>query len=125
MSFDADISRFINKAGTNTEQVIRKIAIQCFSKVVLKSPVDTGRFRANWYASINYASNDVSNAVDKSGMKSIGNMQDTVAGFKLSDTSIYFSNNLPYAYRLEMGYSKQAPAGMARISVMETARQYA
>ena len=29
----------------------------------------------------------------------------------------YITNNLPYIMRLEFGYSKQAPAGMARITV--------
>jgi hypothetical protein len=30
---------------------------------------------------------------------------------------IYLTNSLPYARRLEYGWSKQAPAGMVRITV--------
>lgn len=37
---------------------------------------------------------------------------------KLGDT-YYITNDLPYAYRVETGYSTQAPAGMMRVSVIE------
>ena len=33
--------------------------------------------------------------------------------------TIYLVNNLPYAVRLEYGWSKQAPAGMVRITAAE------
>ncbi|MFS1538215.1 MAG: hypothetical protein ACL7BU_05405 [Candidatus Phlomobacter fragariae] len=33
--------------------------------------------------------------------------------------SVYFSNVVPYAYRLEIGHSKQAPNGMVRITAQE------
>ena len=40
-------------------------------------------------------------------------------GFASGDV-VYFVNGLPYAYRLENeGWSKQAPAGMIKISVTE------
>jgi hypothetical protein len=34
---------------------------------------------------------------------------------------IYLTNALPYARRLEYGWSKQAPSGMVRISAMRFA----
>jgi hypothetical protein len=124
MSFTADISRFIGKAEKSAEQAVRRISLDLLSRVILKSPVDTGRFRANWYASINYASNAVSNSVDKSGADSIRRGGSSINSYKLGDAAIYLTNNLPYAYRLETGYSKQAPSGMARLSVMEIASKY-
>jgi hypothetical protein len=33
----------------------------------------------------------------------------------------YITNNLPYAWRLEHGHSKQAPAGMVGLTVVEFA----
>ncbi|WP_265440044.1 hypothetical protein, partial [Aeromonas salmonicida] len=36
--------------------------------------------------------------------------------FKVGMNAIYFTNNVPYAYRLEMGHSKQAPNGMIAIT---------
>ncbi|NTX09022.1 hypothetical protein, partial [Myxococcus sp. CA040A] len=35
---------------------------------------------------------------------------------KLGDT-VYVTNNLPYARRLEFGHSAQAPRGMVRVTV--------
>lgn len=124
MSFTADISRFIGKTEKSAEQAVRKITLELLSKVVLKSPVDTGRFRSNWYASINYASKEVSASVDKSGTGTISRGNSTINSYRIGDAAIYLSNNLPYAYRLETGYSKQAPSGMARLSVMEIASKY-
>lgn len=124
MSFTADISRFIGKTEKSAEQAVRKISFELLNKVILKSPVDTGRFRANWYVSVNYVSKEVSSSVDKSGADSIRRGSLGINAYKLGDAAIYLSNNLPYAYRLEMGYSKQAPSGMARLSVMEIASKY-
>ena len=39
------------------EDVVRMATVELFSRVVLRSPVDTGRFRANWF--IGYGEPDV------------------------------------------------------------------
>lgn len=124
MTFEADISRFIGKTEKSIETGVRKISLELLSKVILKSPVDTGRFRGNWYASINYASSEVSASVDKTGTASINRGGLTINNYRIGDLAIYMTNNLPYAYRLETGYSQQAPSGMARLSVMEIASKY-
>lgn len=125
MSFSADISRFISKTEKSIETGVRKISLELFSKVILKSPVDTGRFRANWYASINMPSSMVTTMVDKTGTDSIRKAGSVAQSYKIGDAAIYLTNNLPYAHRLETGYSGQAPQGMARLSVMEIASKYA
>lgn len=44
----------------------------------------------------------------------VGNM--VLEQFKVGAKAIYFVNNVPYAYRLEVeGHSQQAPNGMIRI----------
>jgi hypothetical protein len=124
MSFTADISRFIGKTEKSAEQAVRVICMELFSKVVLKSPVDSGRFRGNWFPSINYVSNEITESFDKTGTATIKRGKSIIWQYKLGDAAIYLTNNLPYAYRLETGYSKQAPSGMARLSVMEIASKY-
>lgn len=125
MTFAVDISKFIDKAKGQEQVVVRKICLELFNKVILKSPVDTGRFRANWNAAINYPDNSVSNSLDKTGIGTIAKNNAIISNFNVNDSSIYLTNNLPYAQRLEYGYSKQAPQGMARLSVMEIASKYA
>lgn len=131
MSFELDISRFVKKANGNTETIVRRISLELFSKVVMKSPVDTGRFRGNWFLTVNTPSNQTLERFDAQpyGSQPSSNVfvdaQSKAKQWKMKDNAIYITNNLPYAERLEVGYSKQAPAGMARISVMEIAGQYA
>ena len=50
-TFALDLSKAIEKAKEQAELIIKKTTIQLFSGVIEKSPVDTGRFRANWNVS--------------------------------------------------------------------------
>lgn len=119
MTFALDLSKAIEKAKDHAELVARKITLELFSNVILKSPVDTGRFRANWNCSIGSADKSTSAATDKEGSGAIGRMRAEVTKFTLNGQSIFLSNSLPYAERLENGWSDQAPQGMVRLSVME------
>lgn len=119
-TFEADIARFVEKAKGNLDLVVRKIALDMFSRVVLKSPVDTGRFRGNWQVAIGSAPSGVLTLDDKSGRATISRIQAETLKLKAGDV-IYLVNNLPYARRLEHGWSKQAPAGMVGITVAEFA----
>lgn len=126
MSFTADISRFVEKANGNSDIVVRKIGLDLFGRVVRKTPVDTGRLRGNWFLTVNLPSSQyVESNLDKSGAKSISDAQSKIGLYNSGVNAIYITNNAPYAMRIETtGYSKQAPQGMARISVMEIAGKY-
>ncbi|MEL4885714.1 hypothetical protein N6P31_01290 [Pectobacterium betavasculorum] len=81
-----------------------------------------GRFRGNWQVSFDQKSEGETGRIDKSGNETIaaGNM--VIERFKVGMTAIYFCNNVPYAYPLEFGHSKQAPGGMVRITATEFQR---
>ncbi|SAI60858.1 hypothetical protein [Enterobacter bugandensis] len=81
-----------------------------------------GRFRGNWQVSFDAPTTDETGRVDKTGnlTKAAGNY--TLSLFKVGMKAIYFCNNVPYAYRLEMGHSSQAPGGMVRITAAELQR---
>lgn len=81
-----------------------------------------GRFRGNWQVSFDAPTTDETGRVDKTGnlTKAAGNY--TLSLFKVGMKAIYFCNNVPYAYRLEMGHSSQAPGGMVRITAAEFKR---
>lgn len=126
--FSDQIRSFTLKCGIITDQAVRKIVLDLFARVVMKSPVDTGMLRANWQIGIDsrpqgqLAGGSDSQASKASGIKAGGH--------------VYIVNNMPYAMTVELGlyknffkvptakvtaegFSKQAPAGMARISVAE------
>ncbi len=81
-----------------------------------------GRFRGNWQVSFDAPTIEENGRIDKTGdlTKAAGNY--TLSLFKVGMSSIYFCNNVPYAYPLEMGHSTQAPGGMVRITAAEFQR---
>lgn len=115
--FQVSLGSFRNNTFDRYNRLKRGVAIKLFSAVIRSSPVDTGRFRANWRCSVaspNLATDE--NASDKSGGKAIAAMQAVVLPSKAED-ELWLSNSLPYAIALEYGYSKQAPAGVVRLNV--------
>ncbi len=116
MSFALDVSKFVEKAKKNPETVMRQVSIKLFSAIIKASPVDTGRFRMNWMASGGTPAAGTTDATDKSGNIAIGNATSFV--LKAADWREFtLTNNLPYAQRLEYGWSQQAPAGVVRTNV--------
>lgn len=116
--FSLNISEWAKQTQSDIALVVRKTALDMFSRIVMRSPVDTGRFRNNWNVSIGKPVSDTNEGVDPSGGKAIGKIAAVSATYKLGDT-IWMSNGLPYAWRLETGWSKQAPAGMTGVTVQE------
>lgn len=121
MTFSVDVANWAEKAGKNIEQVKRGVALDMFSKVIVRSPVDTGRFRGNWQTTINGAASGELEKLDPSGQDAI-NRANAVIASASGDSDIYMVNNLPYAQRLEFGWSQQAPSGMVRVTVSEFER---
>ena len=114
--FSIDLTRW----GTSLEkeqapQFIRKIALELLKKVTMKSPVDTGRFRANWMVGIGGADETTTNSTVNDAMMRGSIVLTAYRALK----QIHISNNLPYAAALEHGHSQQAPLGVAEISVAE------
>ena len=116
-TFALDVRAFVEKTKKNNETVMRQVSLKLFSAIIKASPVDTGRFRMNWQAASGAApAVRVKNGVDPSGSKAIAQMASVVS----RDPNWYeftLTNNLPYAERLEYGWSKQAPTGIVRVNI--------
>ena len=126
--FALDVSKWVAKAKMAPERVVRSVTIKLWSAVIKGSPVDTGRFRGNWFASGGTPSSEVSQTMDKTGGATINNATQVVVG--IADwTNMTLTNNLPYAEVIEFGgypgdgpntvggFSKQAPQGCVRVNV--------
>lgn len=118
-TFALNLAKQIKAANDKAESIVKVTMIELFSRVIQKSPVDTGRFRANWNCSIGSPDLSTSQEIDHSGSGAISKATSTVVSYTLNGQSVFLTNNLPYADRLENGWSKQAPNGMVRLSVME------
>ncbi|AHG23465.1 hypothetical protein O197_49 [Edwardsiella phage eiAU-183] len=83
-----------------------------------------GRFRGNWQVSFNAPIDTAIDRIDKSGGATLAAGDAVLAGLNLDQVhSVWFCNNVPYARRLEFGWSNQAPNGIVRITAAE-ARRY-
>jgi hypothetical protein len=117
-NFALDIANFARKARINIDVAHRKICLDLLSSLIKKSPVDTGRFRGNWqvgYMRINGATDSPD---DKNGGAAIGRGLSVLSSISVGGV-VYLTNSLPYAIRLEYGWSKQAPNGMVRLTLIE------
>lgn len=111
------LDKLAAKAKSDVERVGRQATFALFDAVQQKSPVDTGRFRGNWQFGIGAVPNGTVEVDDKGGAQAQAEAAKALNA-KLGGV-IYYVNNLPYARRLEYGYSNQAPQGMVRLSVGE------
>lgn len=117
--FRTDIARIIAKDKEKLNVVVRKLCLELDKSMVLKSPVDTGRFKANWNVSFSLPDLSTSESTDKSGGATIAKAQSELQNVK-AGTKVYITNSLPYSYRLEyQGWSQQAPMGMVRVTLAE------
>ena len=117
MSFSKDLDKVTMNLKGYAEEMVRGTLFNLSASIIKASPVDTGRFRGNWQASLNAPKQGKLQRLDRTGGGAINDMSSVVMSLNMGQT-FYLTNNLPYARRLEYGYSKQAPSGMLRINVM-------
>lgn len=121
MSLTTDLQRIAQRNKVKMVKVAQNSLMRIGGAIVAKSPVDTGRFKNNWMAAYGAPDESTTNSFAKT---ELGEGRGAVVGrlkakLDLLDTGqfFYFTNSLPYAERLEYGWSQQAPGGMVRLSV--------
>ncbi len=108
-SFEADLRKFGVKSLDRVDRIRRASVLELFSLVIYATPVDTGRLRGNWQTTINTPASGTKDTTDANAA-----VAEAVANLGSLVDVVWFVNNLPYAERIEYGYSKQAPEGMVR-----------
>lgn len=119
-AFSTGISKASEAIIGDVNTFFRKTVFEIYNGIVIKSPVDTGRFKGNWNISsgaVNYTYND---SATSSPYGEPANIDISSAILRLDISKpAFISNGLPYSGRLETGYSKQAPSGMVDVTVVE------
>ena len=119
MSTSDDIRRVNAKMRDRADKIMRAVALEASRRIVMRTPVDTGRARGNWHASIGSPDLTVDmGKMDPGGGATIAVHQVVVANTRYGD-AFYIVNGVPYIRRLEFGSSRQAPAGMVGITARE------
>ena len=112
--FRASFGKRINKTQSKLKNVMSRVIVAIDAKLVEVSPVDTGRFKANWVlgnGAINTATNQSTTPANNEG---------AIMSIKFNGQTVYLSNSLPYAQRLDDGSSKQAPLGVISLALMQS-----
>lgn len=118
-SFTLNMTRWCNKAKGTTVLVVQKIAMETFKRVIYRSPVDTGRFRANWGCQVGSPYTQTVEIFDKDGRGTVVLAENVVKGWN-GQGVVYLCNNLSYGPALEyFSHSGQAPNGMIRVTAAE------
>lgn len=114
---ERQIESFSARAQEKALKIFKKSVIDLTSDIISDTPVDTGRLKNNWFPSVGAASEQTAEATANEA----GDRAESFANSELTlDKTFYFTNNLPYAFRIEFeGWSKnKAPQGMVRRNVV-------
>ena len=123
--FSLQLDRSISDMDEDINTVVQSIGMYCLRGVVMKSPVDTGRFRGNWIVTRTGPSAKTTQKTDKTGGPTIQKGVSNIEKYDYDKNNVLIiQNNLPYANRLENGYSSKAPNGMVALTVNEAAQRY-
>ncbi len=119
--FNAALTASEKKIKGDFKKFHQQVIAELFRRIVLRTPVDTGRARGNWQIELGGPAQGTLEVVDKSGdgtvLKEIAKLQD-IPPFSL----VHISNNLQYISYLEHDKrSPQHPEGMVEISLTEMA----
>ena len=127
----ANVTAFAQRAPKQAEKLIRANVIDLWSRVIRMTPVGNpdlwkkqsappgyvgGRLRGNWFATIGRPSSETTSSTNRKGAAA-GEAARVVSSSFLKDATYYLTNNLPYAERVENGWSTQAPSGMVKANV--------
>ncbi len=98
---------FAVQVVSDSEAHVKNIVMDTVQSLVDSSPVDTGAYRASHIISIGSADMGVR------GPETNPNQDAAIQAVKIKlGNLVYIQNNLPYAERLENGWSDQAPQGI-------------
>lgn len=90
--------------------LLKRLAFEAFKRIIFKTPVDTGRLRGNWQASVGQPKTRELQRKDKPGQATLASglaaLSDVPPG-----VVVWITNNLPYAERIESGYGAENVPG--------------
>lgn len=121
MSWKNPPTRFSKTVNRDIDKEQRRVSLIILRELIIESPRDTGRFVNNWIVGLGNASSNTFKGVDPTGLKAMTKGTGKINKSK-SGKSIFITNNLPYAVRLNQGHSQQAPANFVERAIERSLR---
>lgn len=115
-NLSAKVAEFKRLSQERATTVVQKSLIRTGTSVIVESPVDTGRFAANWmfaFGAVDESTKDGAFSGEGEKAGSISRLTNTLGGLQLGQV-FYLTNSLPYAQRLEDGWSAKSSKMVAR-----------
>jgi len=129
--FELALRQFAKDAGERADVAVREVVLEVANRLIYRSPVDTGRFRGNWFYSLDQLERGLTTGPEPEVAAAIYQGADVAVRYaavlqntsdlpvKAAGSVHYIQNNLPYAWPLERGHSSQAPHGMVGLTVQD------
>lgn len=140
------IRNYAKQNKQDIEVIATVVMFEISKSIALADVRDTGRFTANWFATNSKPSSQTTKSTTRDSM---GNVAEKIKGVMKKYGTYYFTNNLEYARLIEYGlypksvkrgtrnkktgiyeirtkngFSKQAPKGVVRISIIRMNRDF-
>jgi hypothetical protein len=117
-------------ADENAEAVVKKAALAADQALVLATPVDTGRARSNWIASVDIpvkevrapyaAGQGLGRGEGANARGALEQAREEISKYEIgTHRRIVISNNVPYIETLNNGHSAQAPSGFIEKAIQQ------
>lgn len=101
-------------------KLVAATGIELARRLIMRTPVDTGRARGGWIPTVSEPSTHVSRALDPTGSATVAAAVRTFAPSNIPRYPVlYVSNNVEYIEALNNGHSKRAPAQFVEMAVAE------
>lgn len=132
MSFKSQVQKWSQKTKKNSREIVSDVFINLSTRIVSRTPVgdpmswediahpsyEAGTLKNSWFAGVGTPSGLNVRSPNTTGADALSNIKQ-IAPLVFGNVA-YLANPAPYATRIEYtGWSKQAPAGMVRITLQE------
>lgn len=131
-TFTVQLQEFADKTKAKADDLVGLIVVKIAQRLDERSPVGDatywknpppkgyvgGRFRGNWQLGVSSIPSGETGTIDPIGEVTIGRITAAVPE-QAAGKLYYLVNNVPYAQRIEEGWSRQAPSGLVALTAME------
>ena len=104
-----------------TERAVINITLRVTRELKFHTPVDTGWARANWIPAVGAPQPAPVGTRGNAGaaVAAATTGQTRVLGYRLNRGKTFVTNNVPYIQRLNIGHSRQEPAGFVQRAIRQ------
>lgn len=133
MNFSTQLSGLVDSKILNLKTAVSNVIRSVGEDLVTRSPVGEpttwvskppkgyvgGQFKGNWQHGFESMNSGNLDTIDPSGQVSIDRINKSIDSLTDVTGTHYLYNNLPYAQKLEDGWSIQAPSGMVGLTILD------